>query len=84
MTKEEKEITKAFIAMIKRNGWEPMEAKDNMCWFGGKTHYRLADYLPEEAIVDGHSLEDIDFLVVGWSNIREEEVDEDTLPERKY
>ena len=69
MTEEDKkdeEIINAFIDMIKRKGWEPMEAKDNMCWFGGKTHYRLADYLPEEAI-DSHGLEDIDFLVVGWN-----------------
>ena len=68
MTEEDKkdeEIINAFIDMIKRKGWEPMEAKDNMCWFGGKTHYRLADYLPEK-VIDNHSHEDIDFLVVGW------------------
>jgi len=65
MTKKDKEIAKAFIAMIKRNGWKPMEAEDSMAWFGGKTPYRLADYLPEEAI-DSYSHEDIDFLVVGW------------------
>jgi hypothetical protein len=84
MTEEDKkdeEIINAFIDMIKRKGWEPMEAEDSMAWFGGKTHYQLSDYLPEEAI-DKHNHEDIDFLVVGWR--AEEEVDEDTLPERKY
>ena len=33
MTEEDKkdeEIINAFIAMIKRNGWKPMEAKDSM------------------------------------------------------
>ena len=64
MTKKDKEITKAFIEMIQRKGWKPMEAEDSMAWFGGKTT-RLADYIPEEAI-DSHGLEDIDFLVVGW------------------
>ena len=54
--------------MIKRKGWEPMEAKDSMCWFGGKTHSKLADYLPEKAI-DKHSYEDIDFLVLGWRTL---------------
>ena len=75
MTEEDKkdeEIINAFMDMIKRKGWKPMEAKDNMCCFGGKTHYRLADYLPKEAI-DSHSLEDIDFLVVGWTNALEKE-----------
>ena len=46
MTEEDKkdeEIINAFMDMIKRKGWKPMEAKDNMCWFGGKTHYRIAD-----------------------------------------
>tara|TARA_R100001509_G_C4674947_1_gene151480 strand:- start:110 stop:313 length:204 start_codon:yes stop_codon:yes gene_type:complete len=65
MTKEEKEITKAFIAMIKRNGWKPMKSEDGLAWFGGKTHYQLLDYLPKKAI-DSHNHEDIDFLVVGW------------------
>ena len=68
MTEEDKKdekIINAFIDLIKRKGWEPMEAKDCMCWFGGKTHYRLADYLPEEAIESG-GFEDVDFLVVGW------------------
>ena len=42
-----------------------MEAEDSMAWFGGKTD-RLADYLPEE-VIESHGLEDIDFLVVGWT-----------------
>ena len=51
--------------MIKRKGWEPMKAEDSMAWFGGKTHYQLADYLPKKAM-DNCNHEDIDFLVVGW------------------
>jgi len=65
MTEEEKEIVKAFIALIKRKGWKPMQAEDSMAWFGGKTHYQLVDYLPSKAI-NSHNHEDIDFLVVGW------------------
>ena len=65
MTKEDREIAKAFIAMIKRKGWKPMEAKDGLAWFGGKTHQQLADYLPKKDL-DNHSHEDIDFLVVGY------------------
>jgi len=65
MTEEDKKIVKAFIDLIKRKGWKPMEAEDSMAWFGGKTD-RLADYLPEE-VIESHGLEDIDFLVVGWT-----------------
>ena len=65
MTKEDKEIAKAFIAMIERNGWKPMKAQGGLAWFGGKTHYQLADYLPKKAL-DSYSHEDIDFLVIGW------------------
>ena len=50
MTEKDKEITKAFIDMIKRKGWKPMKAEDSMAWFGGKTHYQLADYLPKKAM----------------------------------
>jgi hypothetical protein len=32
-------------------------------WFGGKSHSALADYIPKEK-----NLEDIDFLVMGWSD----------------
>jgi len=65
MTKKDEEITKAFIEMIKRKGWKPMEAKDGLAWFGGKTHHQLADHLPNKAL-DGRNHEDIDYLVVGW------------------
>ena len=65
MTEKDKEITKAFMDMIKRKGWKPMKAEDSMAWFGGKTHYQLADYLPKKAM-DNCNHEDIDFLVVGW------------------
>ncbi|HAI42608.1 MAG TPA: hypothetical protein DCM40_33130, partial [Maribacter sp.] len=61
MTKKDEEITKAFIEMIKRKGWKPMEAKDGLAWFGGKTHHQLADHLPKEALEHNH--EDLDFLV---------------------
>ena len=65
MTEEDKKIAKAFIAMIKRNGWNPMKAKDGLAWFGGKTHNQLADYLPKK-VINSYSHEDVDFLVVGW------------------
>lgn len=65
MNEEDKKIAKAFIAMIKRNGWNPMQAEDGLAWFGGKTHNQLADYLPKK-VINSHSHEDVDFLVVGW------------------
>ena len=34
-------------------------------WFGGKSHYKLADYVPSK-VFDKANLEDIDFLVLGW------------------
>jgi len=64
MTKKDKEITKAFIDMIKRNGWKPMDTKDGCAWFGGKSHHTLSEYLTDDAFEHNH--EDIDFLVVGW------------------
>ena len=66
MTEEDKkdeEIINAFMDMIKRDDWEPMEA---MPIVSGGALNRLADYLPEKAI-DNHNYEDIDFLVVGWN-----------------
>ena len=47
-----------------RKSWQPMDSKDGVAWFGGKTHYQLADYLPQEALEHNH--EDLDFLVIGW------------------
>ena len=41
-----------------------MDSKDGVAWFGGKSHYQLADYLPEKALEHNH--EDLDFLVIGW------------------
>ena len=34
-------------------------------WFGGKSHYKLADYIPKE-VFDKKNFEDLDFLVLGW------------------
>lgn len=42
-----------------------MDTKDGHAWFGGKSHYSLAESLPKEA-TENCEFEDIDFLVVGW------------------
>ena len=78
MTEEDKKIAKAFIAMIKRNGWKPMQAKNGLAWFGGKTHKQLADYLPKEDL-ENHWYEDIDFLVVGYRTEWERKTSDDEL-----
>lgn len=63
-TKEEQKTIEDFTKIIKRCGWKPMESPDGCAWFGGKSHYMLADYLPEKALKHNH--ENIDFLVIGW------------------
>ena len=67
-----KDLEDAFLKMARttdkfqdiRESWQPMDSKDGVAWFGGKNHYQLADYLPEEALEHNH--EDLDFLVIGW------------------
>ena len=63
-TKEDLEIIKKFQKVIAKHGWKPMETGDEGgAWFGGRNHNSLADYIPKEK-----NLEDIDFLVMGWSD----------------
>ena len=49
----------------KKSGWNMMDTKDGHAWFGGKSHYSVAESLPKEA-TENCEFEDIDFLVVGW------------------
>jgi len=63
-TKEDLEIIKKFQKVIAKHGWKPMKTNNvGGAWFGGRSHSALADYIPK-----GKNLEDIDFLVMGWSD----------------
>ena len=65
-TKAEEKIVADFEKLIKKKGWKPMDTcRVGGAWFGGKSHYTLADYVPSE-VFDKADLEDIDFLVLGW------------------
>ena len=65
-TKAETKIVADFEKLIKKKGWQPMETKGiGGAWFGGKSHYNLADYVPSK-VFDKANLEDIDFLILGW------------------
>lgn len=65
-TKAETKIVADFEKLIKKKGWQPMDTKEvGGAWFGGKSHYKLADYVPSK-VFDKANLEDIDFLVLGW------------------
>ena len=64
MTKEDLEIIKKFQKVIAKHGWKPMKTNNvGGAWFGGRSHSALADYIPKDK-----NLEDIDFLVMGWSD----------------
>ena len=64
-------VNKNQLKHLDKNGWIPMNTKDGTAWFGGKSHYKLADYIkdPEE---DDRLLEDIDFLVIAYSKKEED------------
>jgi len=65
-TKEDLEIIKKFQKVIAKHGWKPMEtSNEGGAWFGGRNHNILADFIPEKK---AENLEDIDFLVMGWSD----------------
>ena len=65
-TKAEIKIVADFEKLIKKKGWQPMETKGvGGAWFGGKSHYKLAHYVPSK-VLDQVLFEDIDFLVLGW------------------
>tara|TARA_X000001382_G_C3103537_1_gene157523 strand:+ start:520 stop:714 length:195 start_codon:yes stop_codon:yes gene_type:complete len=58
---KDKDIQKYYKSL----GWKPFDTTDGHTWFGGKSHYPIAEFLPEEAM-ENVNFEDIDFLVVGW------------------
>ena len=60
------EISEAFLKMLKRKGWKPMDTSTGWAWFGGESHVPVLDYVPEKAFKNDRSYEDLDFLVVGW------------------
>ena len=62
---EEIDIINQFHKAMRKYGWKPMESKYGSAWFGGKSHYKLADYVPSK-VLDQVLFEDIDFLVLGW------------------
>ena len=64
-TEEIKRIVDDYQKLLKSSGWQPMESPDGCAWFGGKSHYKLADYLPK-SVTNLYNNEDIDFLVIGW------------------
>ena len=63
LTKAERQTMEDFKKLLPKLGWKPLETKDGCAWFGGKSHYTLADHLPKDC---ASNLEDIDFLVMGW------------------
>ena len=65
MSPSRKAKTRLTIKQIRDSGWRPFEAEQGIAWFGGKSHDRLAEYLPGKVLED-ENFEDIDFLVVGW------------------
>jgi len=65
-TKEDLDIIKKFQQVIAKHGWKPMKTKNvGGAWFGGESHYSLADYIPSNKV---ENFENIDFLVMGWSD----------------
>ena len=63
LTKAEKQTMEDFKKLLPKLGWKPLETEDGGAWFGGKSHYTLADHLPKDC---DSNLEDIDFLVMGY------------------
>ena len=55
--------TKDINKIVEKYGWKPMDTKDGLAWFGGKSHSCLGDHIAEDLIED---FENIDFLVAGW------------------
>ena len=59
-------LNKDQLKHLDKNGWRPLNTKDGTAWFGGKSHFKLIDYI-EDPENDDRSLEDIDFLVIAYS-----------------
>tara|TARA_R100000697_G_scaffold70222_1_gene82654 strand:+ start:47 stop:247 length:201 start_codon:yes stop_codon:yes gene_type:complete len=64
-------LNKDQLKQLDKNGWRPFNTKDGIVWFGGKSHFKLIDYI-EDPEKDDRSLEDIDFLVVAYSKKEED------------
>tara|TARA_Y100001973_G_C5010200_1_gene237981 strand:+ start:252 stop:617 length:366 start_codon:yes stop_codon:yes gene_type:complete len=60
--------TKDINKIVEKHGWKPMDTKDGLAWFGGKSHSCLGDHIAEDLIED---FENIDFLVAGWRRSNE-------------
>ena len=61
-------LNKEQIKTLEKKGWTPMETADGCAWVGGKSHSTLADYVSQDTL-ENHNIEDIDFLVVGYSKM---------------
>ena len=61
--------TKDINKIVEKYGWKPMDTKDGLAWFGGKTHSCLGDHIADEH----EDFENIDFLVAGWRRSTEHE-----------
>ena len=64
-------LNKDQLKHLDKNGWIPMNTKDGTAWFGGKSHFKLTDYI-EDYETDERSLENIDFLVIAYSKNEED------------
>ncbi len=53
----------------KKGGFKPMHNEGGYAWFGGKTHFALADHVSPGDVED---FEDLDFLVIGYAKNNEE------------
>ena len=59
--------TKDINKIVEKYGWKPMDTRDGLAWFGGKTHSCLGDHIADEH----EDFENIDFLVAGWRRSNE-------------
>jgi hypothetical protein len=58
-------LTKEQIDRMKEQGWQTLDTKDGVAWFGGKSHKDLAKYIHSSDIEE--NFEDLDFLVIGYA-----------------
>ena len=56
---------KTLDEVRKEGGWQEMDSKSSVAWFGGKSHTQIAEWLPSD-VLENSVLEDVDFLVIGW------------------
>ena len=64
---------KQLQEFLKKHKWNSLETKDGFAWFGGKSHYTLAEAIN---LKDDETLQDIDFLVCGFRRSNEGEDDD--------